>query len=128
MRGSEKAPARAIILFAAVLLASGPLVASSSAWPDDANVIRAGRELAVKACGSCHVVATPPSPQHAAPLAGPSFEEIAKGSKAAPDALRVFLLSTHSSVSHPGNMPRPALTEDQIRLISAYVSSLRERK
>ena len=69
-----------------------------------------------------------PIQQQAPPPSGPSLEEIAKGSKAAPEALRIFLLSTQSNVGHPGSMPNPKLTEDQIRLISAYLSSLRNAK
>lgn len=128
MRLSKRIPARGTILVGMVLLASAKPGASTPAQADDAKAIRAGWELAVKECSPCHVVATPPIPDHTRPPVGPSFEEIAKGSKAAPEALRVFLLSTHTNISHPGAMPRPALTEDQIRLISAYVSSLREGK
>lgn len=58
-------------------------------------------------------------------LPGRSFQEIAKGDKAAPDALWAFLKTAHNSISHPGNMPSQELTEQQIRLIYAYVSSLR---
>jgi mono/diheme cytochrome c family protein len=95
---------------------------------DNAKDVQAGKDLAIKACSPCHAINAKSTPERAPRPAGASFEEIAKGSKATPEALRVFLLSTHSSVSHPGAMPSPALTEDQIRLISAYVSSLRSAK
>jgi hypothetical protein len=56
------------------------------------------------------------------PKVGPPFAEIAKGSRAAPEALRDFLHSTHSDVGHPGaTTPNPALTERQIDEIVAYL-------
>lgn len=109
-----------------VLLAT--LAFPMSADADNAKDIRAGEALAMKACLPCHVIPSHPSQQQASPPSGPPFEEIAKGSKAAPEALRVFLLSTRSNVSHPGAMPNPGLTEDEIPLISAYLASLRKVK
>ena len=88
-------------------------------WADEASDIRAGQELASKVCSPCHVVAERP---------GPTFAEIAKGGRAAPDTLLAFLRSTHSNVSHPGGMPNPELTERQIEQISAYLESLRAMK
>jgi len=109
-----------------VLIATLSFVAVAGA--NDARNIREGKELAMTVCSPCHVITSQPS-QHPAPSPpGPSFEEIAKGSKAAPEALHIFLLSTQSNVGHPGSMPNLKLTEDQIRLISAYLSSLRNTK
>jgi mono/diheme cytochrome c family protein len=112
----------AIFTFVATLGIAG------SAGADDAQDIRAGKELAVRVCAPCQVVTSqPPQGQTPRPSA-PSFEEIAKGTKAAPEPLRIFLLSTQSSVAHPGSMPNPKLTEDQIRVIAAYLSTLRNAK
>ncbi|WP_445730591.1 hypothetical protein [Methylocystis sp. IM2] len=63
--------------------------------------------------------------EHSSSLPGPSFTEIANGSKATHESLRVFLLTTHSNIAHPGGMPHPTLTEKQIWQIAAYLASLR---
>ena len=90
----------------------------AAAWADDASDIRVGQDLAAKACSPCHAVAG---------LPGLSFAE-AKGTHAAPDALRALMTSTQSDVSHPYAMPNPELTERQIDEISAYLGSLRGAK
>jgi mono/diheme cytochrome c family protein len=100
----------------------------ASACADSAQDVRKGNELAVRFCSPCHLVSSQAGQDHARAPSGASFEQIAKGSKAGPEALRILLLSTQSNVSHPGGMPNPKLTEDQIRLISAYISSLRDAK
>ena len=91
----------------------------AAAWADETSDTRVGQDLASKACSPCHAVAGPP---------GLSFAEIAKGTHAAPDALRALLTSTQSDVSHPYAMPNPELTERQIDEISAYLGSLRGAK
>ena len=82
----------------------------------------------MKACSPCHLVGAHPSGARASHRAGPAFADIARSSKAAPEALRDFLHSTQNGVSHPLNMPNPHLTEEQIHLISAYLSSLRNSR
>jgi mono/diheme cytochrome c family protein len=95
------------------------------ATPFDAVDVQAGKELAVKACSACHAIPSQSIQEPTSSLPGPPFSKIANGSKATHENLRVFLLSTHSNVSHPGGMPTPALTEKQIWQIAAYLSSLR---
>ena len=107
---------------AAALLAAGALTPARAASATD---IRAGRLQAEKACAGCHALPPPARNAGGAP-SGPPFVEIAEGGKGAPDALRSFLVSTGSTVSHPGSMPHPTLSEEQIRLIAAYVASLRQ--
>jgi mono/diheme cytochrome c family protein len=92
---------------------------SARAWADEASEARAGQELAAKICSPCHVVGETP---------GPPFAEIAKGERAAPEALRDFLHATHSNMSHPGAMPNPELTDAQIEEIAAYLATLRAAK
>jgi len=106
-------PTRTIL---AALAAIAPL-----AYPraDEGSEARAGRELAAKLCSPCHIVSPP---------VGPPFADIAKGSKAAPEALHDFLNSTQSDVSHPASMPRLDLTEREIDQISAYLQTLRQAK
>jgi hypothetical protein len=78
---------------------------------DEASEARAGQDLAAKVCSPCHAVAETPRPP---------FAEIAKGERAAPEALRDFLHATHSNMSHPGAMPNPELTDSQIEEISPH--------
>jgi mono/diheme cytochrome c family protein len=91
----------------------------------DERDVRAGEQLAIKACSPCHAIPSE-SAQEGPHRSGPPFSEIAKGSKARHEPLRTFLLSTHSNVGHPGAMPSPELTEQQIWQIAAYLSSLRD--
>lgn len=97
-------------------LAFAAWLASGFASADESADARAGQELAIKACSPCHVVSAP---------TGPSFADIAKGQHAEPEALRDFMRSTHSDVSHPGAMPTPELTDGQIEEIAAYLATLR---
>jgi mono/diheme cytochrome c family protein len=117
-------------LSACVVFAEATAFAISPfALADNAKDIREGRELAEKACSPCHLISSMSPVQEKGPSRpGPPFEEIAKGPKPTLDALRIFLLSTQSTVSHPGAMPNPGLTEEQIRLIASYLSSLRKAK
>jgi mono/diheme cytochrome c family protein len=103
----------AILLVSAVV---GPL---ATARADEQNDARSGEQLAQKLCSPCHLVKQ---------LSGPSFQDIARGDHASRDALRNLMRSTHANVSHPGAMPNPDLSDDQIRLIAAYLNSLRGAK
>lgn len=94
------------------------------ASPFDALDVRAGREIAEKACSACHAIQSADQ-EHSTSLPGLSFSEIANGSNATHERLRVFLLTTHSNVGHPGGMPNPTLTEQQIWQIAAYLAGLR---
>jgi mono/diheme cytochrome c family protein len=100
----------------------------ASAGPFDTKDVQAGRELSLKMCSSCHAMPSQSSKEPALSLTGAPFPEIAKGSKATHENLRVFLLSTHSNIAHPGGMPRLELTETQIWQIAAYLSSLRNEQ
>ena len=86
-------------------------------WAQEVKDVRAGYELASKICSPCHVIG---------PLPGPSFVDISKGDYRSAEPLENLLRSTHSNVSHPGEMPSIYLSEEQIRKISAYIGSLRE--
>ena len=103
-------------VFAAIVLTFDH---GACAGAEDAKDVRAGQELALRVCSPCHIVAQP---------SGPTFAEIAKGSHASLEALRTFLRTSHSSVSHPATMPHLDLTAEQIRLISDDLASLREAK
>jgi len=116
--------ARQVRLAVAVLVGGLMVGGGSPAIADNDADILAGKEIAAKACLPCHAVAPLGSADQQMGMAGPSFAEIAKGKIAAPDSLHAFLSSTDSSVGHPGSMPRPKLTDEQIRLLGAYIVSL----
>ncbi len=86
---------------------------------------QAGKEIAEKACSACHAIPSRADQEPSSSLPGPSFAEIANGPKVTHESLRVFLLTTHSNIAHPGGMPNPTLTEKQIWQIAAYLASLR---
>jgi len=102
-----------------ILLVGAAIGLLAPARAEGQNGARSGEQLAQKLCSSCHLVQQ---------LPGPSFADIARGDRASPDALRNFLRSTHSDVSHPGGMPTPELSDEQIRSIAAYLNSLRGAK
>jgi mono/diheme cytochrome c family protein len=113
--------AKTLAMFWALVCISTPTRA------DDMAAALVGRELAIKKCSACHFMPEAPGDNSKQSTAAPSFETIAAGSRTSHEALRAFLQSTSSNVRHPGSMPHPALTEAQIDLISAYISSLRTR-
>ena len=97
---------------------------ASSASADEAADIRAGRDMAARLCAQRH----DPSPQAEETPVGATARPlrlIARSENLGPEALKVFLRSTSNSVSHPGVMPGPGLTEEQIRQMSAFLTSLR---
>jgi len=112
----------ASVLAALVLAASGAAAGEETGGGD----ARAGRETAEKFCAPCHVVA--PDQKQATVLKPPAapLAEIARGPKGDEWTLRTFLASTHSSVSHPGAMPNPQLSAQQILDVTAYILSLRD--
>ena len=95
------------------------IVLGGAAFADEASEVKAGQELAEKICTPCHVVSE---------KVGSPFPDIAKGDHATPAALRDFLRTTHSDVSHPGAMPTQELTEQEIDELAAYIASLRPAK
>ncbi len=107
-------PAVAIILAA---ICGTAATAEESAAPGNTQ---AGRELALRSCASCHVVAAkqglPPIPNY-----GPSFFAIAKRPGVTAASLRAFLAKPHPMIE----MPDLNLTPAQIADVSAYLLSLR---
>jgi mono/diheme cytochrome c family protein len=95
------------------------IVLDGAGFADEASQVKAGQELAEKICSPCHAVSE---------KVGSPFPDIAKGDHATPTALRDFLRTTHANVSHPGAMPNPELTEQEIDELAAYIGSLRPSK
>ncbi len=77
-----------------------------------------GERIARQWCGNCHQVARDPV---RASDAVPSFPAIAQMPSTTQMSLAAFLSSSH------GQMPDYALTRSEIRDVSAYILSLRDR-
>ena len=114
--------ARLLVVFAVVGAIFGFLGLANA---DEASDARAGKDLARQVCSPCHAMPSQAPASQSPDLKARSFLEIARGSKAAPDQLWTFLKTAHNSIAHPGNMPRQELTEQQIRMLYAYIATLR---
>ncbi len=100
-------------------------VAAAHAQPSQADSVAAGRDIALKICANCHVVA---SDQEAAPLLkppAPSFAEIAARTETTEASLREFLADAHGAARRSSKMPAFMLGEFQIAPLIAYLQSLR---
>jgi hypothetical protein len=86
-----------------------------------------GREFALELCADCHVVA---SDQHNRPVHVqqiPSFAAIANRRGTTSQSLHVFIRTTHSSITQPGNMPILEVPDYEIDEIIDYILSLRKK-
>ena len=109
--------------------AFGALVASiaavASAQEPSAGDAAEGHRLALKICTACHVVAPdqpfPPTLRNPAP----SFQALADKPGVTATSLHDFMLTTHTTIRTPLNMPNLSLTEDQAAALVAYILSLR---
>ena len=100
-------------------------LAPANAQPSKADPIAAGRDIALKICASCHVVA---NDQETAPLLkppAPSFAEIAARPTTNEASLRDFLGKPHGEARRASKMPAFTLGELQIAPLVAYIESLR---
>ena len=87
----------------------------------------AGRDIALKICANCHVVA---GDQESAPLLkppAPSFAEIAARPATNEASLRDFLGKPHGEARRSSKMPVFTLGEFQIAPLVAYIQSLQNR-
>ena len=98
---------------------------AASAQPSKADPVAVGRDIALKICANCHVVA---SDQETAPLLkppAPSFAEIAARPATNEASLRDFLGKPHGEARRSSKMPAFTLGESQIAPLIAYIESLR---
>jgi mono/diheme cytochrome c family protein len=95
-------------VFCAALTAITPQMADAS----DAN---AGRDLARKWCGACHLVAPD---QDRAPTIAPTFASIGRKPGFSVDQLAKSMLAPHPQ------MPGRELSRDQAADIAAYIATL----
>lgn len=111
-------------LVLAFLLTGGVHAQESSAAKSD---LLEGHRLALLICSACHSVsADQPDPPILRPPAL-SFRSISKKPGATEQSLHSFILTTHSTVKMPFNMPNPQLDDDQAAAIVAYILSLKGR-
>lgn len=109
----------------AFVAAVGVIAIALAATAEGAGSPAEGHRLALKICAFCHVVA---ADQEFAPILRkrtPSFRAIANARGMTAESLKKFILTTHSSVAEPANMPNPQLTDDQANDIVSYILSLR---
>ncbi len=100
---------------------------AANAQEPKADPVAAGRDIALKICANCHVVA---SGQDSAPLLNPpapSFAEIAARPATNEASLRDFLGKPHGEARRSSKMPAFTLGEFQIAPLIAYIQSLRNR-
>ncbi len=86
--------------------------------------ITAGRDVALKICANCHVVAR----EQAEPIlkpAAPGFAEIARRPDMTEAALKNFLAKPHGEARRTSRMPGFMLSEQQIDDVVAYLVSLK---
>ena len=111
-----------------LLLSVGPLCAAAASAEQAAGAeVANGRQLALKICSACHLVA---ASQEFSPLLNPPavpFIEVADRPDATRASLRHFVETTHwDEKSLPLTMPNPALSSAQIGDVVSYILSLRK--
>jgi mono/diheme cytochrome c family protein len=82
-----------------------------------------GRQLALEACVSCHIVAADQDIKPLVPNYGPSFFAVANKPGTTAQSLSGFLAHQHRLA----NMPAPQLTAPQIADVTSYILTLRHR-
>ncbi len=101
------------LILASVLLAASAAAHAQSMTADTS----AGRNLALRICSDCHVVAE--GQARPATDGAPTFAAVARDPAATPLSLRVFLQSSHT------NMPNLILNPSEIDDLTSYILSLR---
>lgn len=102
-------------------------VGPTSAEDSNSESVEAGRRLAILVCTYCHVVSDDqPNAPILRPPAAP-FRAIAERMPADPNWLPNFLRTTHREPGSSEGMPNPELLDFQIRQLSDYFMSLRDK-
>ena len=101
------------------------LASPSQAEAASADQVAAGRKLAERACGACHVVTGQRDQVPLLALPAPSFPVLAQRSEWTERSLREFLSSNHHYLGPAQAMPNPRLADYQIDEIVAYFMTLK---
>jgi mono/diheme cytochrome c family protein len=109
-----------------VALLAGLASLARAATPDDEQVA-AGRKLASRVCGACHVVTQQRDELPVLAPPGPSFAVLAQRPLLTETSLREFLGSNHRGMGPHEAMPNPRLADYQIDEIVAFMMSLKAR-
>jgi len=114
-----------ILAAIAVCIGWTPLGANAQTKPADAE---AGRNLALRACTGCHVVAPdqPFKPIYAGPPYPPNFKDIANRSNLTAAALQHHL-ETLPAVPQNSRMPNQVLSGQELHNVVAFILSLRDK-
>ena len=100
-------------------------IGAAGAQERKTDPVAAGRDIALKICANCHVVA---QDQESPPLLkppAPSFAEIAANPATSEASLRDFLGKPHGEARRSSKMPAFTLGDFQIAPLIAYIESLR---
>ena len=101
-------------------------IGTNSAWAENvSDDVRNGRHLATLICATCHVAGPEQTNAPILQPPAPSLESIAKRNTTSIDSIRTFLIGAHRDMSNLNGMPNPALTDFQLRQVTAYILSLR---
>jgi len=101
-----------------------------SAWGQDASSadnVRKGHRLAIMVCAFCHVAAPDQARMPILDPPAPSFESIAQRTDISAEWLEQFISTTHRGLDNPSGMPNPSLLDSQVKEVTAYLLSLRNR-
>ena len=98
---------------------------SGLASAQDAALVAAGRDFALKICSNCHVVAADQASPPLMKPPAPSFSEIAARPQTTEALLRDFLGKPHGEARQNSRMPAFMLSDLQVRQVVAYLLSLK---
>jgi mono/diheme cytochrome c family protein len=123
-RPAEEAMARSIPALALALAFAG----AGSAIGEERRLVADGREVALKVCAICHVVAEDQArPPKMRPPA-PNFAEIAARPNVTEAFLRDFLTKPHGEARSLSAMPGFLMPGNQADAVIAYLLSLNARR
>ena len=100
----------------------------SPAHAETPDQVAAGRNLASRVCGACHVVTPQRDELPVLTPPAPSFTVLAQRPSLTEAALREFLGSGHRGMGPHEAMPDPRLADYQIDEIVAFMLSLKATK
>jgi mono/diheme cytochrome c family protein len=90
----------------------------------NAEDVQKGHELAIHICAVCHAAAPDQPAQPIMRPPAPSFASIVQKKTFDAESLTRFLKTTHRGLDNPLGMPKPELSDYQIKQLVAYFLSL----
>ena len=115
--------------FLSTALALAFVSATSGVAPaQDAALVTAGHDFALRICSNCHVVAVDQASPPLMKPPAPGFAEIAARPQTTEAQLRDFLGKPHGEARQNSKMPAFMLADFQIRQVVAYLGSLKPDK